>query len=436
VALLGALATGHYDDAQLLPASRRDAAGLLVLALGLAVASAVATLIVAPWRESVASLFNSPDLAPVLHLLPPGLLLLAWGQALEGWHTRHKRFGLVSGGRVAQSIVVVAVQIAAGLLGAGAFGLAGGAALGFAALAFTVGAPLLVRDRAVLRASARWLTLRTLAVRYRRFPLFSTPAAFLNLLSSRVPILLLASFFGATTVGFFGLAFGTLALPVGVVTGAVGQVFGVRAPVAFREGTLGRLTEQVYRRLLAAALFPMAAVALAGPDLFAFVFGEPWREAGVYAQYLAPWIFIASVASPLTRIFDVTEKQRTDLGFSILLFSAQILALVLAYRTGQPRIAVASVAVAGVISRTLQVFWMLRIGGASVKRAGYDLAQHTAVAAALLIPAGLVIWLSESILLLIGALVASGCAYGALVIRMDWRNVHKKDSEPKESTGT
>ena len=426
VALLGALATGHYDDAQLLPASRRDAGGLLLLALGFSAASALAALIVIPWRENLAGLFNSPDLAPVLLFLPPGLLLLAWGQALEGWHTRHDRFRLVSGGRVTQSIVVVAAQIAAGLLGIGALGLAGGAALGFAALTLTIGFPLLAHDRTILRASARWFALRTLAERYRRFPLFSTPAAFLNLLSSRVPILLLASFFGTTTVGLFGLAFGTLALPVGVLTGSVGQVFGVRAPVAFREETLGRLTEQVYRRLVAVALFPMAAVALAGPDLFAFVFGEPWREAGVYAQYLAPWLCIASIASPLTRIFDVTDRQRTDLGFSIFLFSAQLLTLVLAYRTGQPRIAVASVAVAGLASRTLQIIWMLRIGGASVKRAGYDLVQHTAIAAALLIPAGLALWFSESILLLIGALVASGCAYVALVIRMDWRK-----SEPR-----
>ncbi len=421
VALFASLATGHYDDAQLLPASRRDAGGLLLLALGFSVASALATLIIVPSREILASFFNSPDLAPVLLFLPPGLLLLGWGQALEGWHTRHDRFRLVSGGRVAQSIVVVAAQIAAGLLGIGALGLAGGAALGFAALTLTISVPLLLRDRGVLRASARWHSLRTLAKRYRRFPLFSTPAAFLNLLSSRVPILLLASFFGTTTVGLFGLAFGTLALPVGVLTGSVGQVFGVRAPVAFREETLGRLTEQVYRRLVAVALFPMAAVALAGPDLFAFAFGEPWREAGVYAQYLAPWLCIASIASPLTRIFDVTDRQRTDLGFSIFLFSAQLLTLVLAYRTGHPRIAVASVAVAGLVSRTLQIIWMLRIGGASVKRAGYDLVQHTAITAALLIPAGLALWFSESILLLIGALVASGCAYVALVIRMDWR---------------
>ena len=439
VALLGALATGHFDDAQLLPSSRRDAAGLLLLALGLAAATALAALIISPWRENLAMFFKSPDLAPALLLLSPGLLLLACGQALEGWHTRHDRFRLVSGGRVAQSIVVVTVQIGAGVLGAGAFGLAGGAALGFAALTITVGAGLLARDRAVLRASASWPTLRALALRYRRFPLFSTPAAFLNLLSARVPVLLLASFFGSATVGLFGLAFGTLALPVGVVTGSVGQVFGVRAPVAFREETLGSLTAQVYRRLLAVALFPMAAVALAGPDLFAFLFGEPWREAGVYSQYLAPWLCITAIASPLTRLFDVTEKQRADLGFSILLFSVQVLVLVFASRTGQPRIAVAAVAVGGLLSRTLQVIWMLRIGGASVRRAGYDLAQHTAIAVALLIPAGLALWFSESILLLIGAIAAAGFTYAALVVRMDWRKSESDwtaTTEATESTET
>src|SRR5690606_8155649 len=128
-----------------------------------------------------------------------------------------------------------------------ALGLVEGAAVGFGAFFLIVALPLALRDGAVLRAGARLGAMRTLARRYRQFPLFSAPAVFFNMLSARAPVFLLAGFFGDATVGLFGLAFGTLAMPVGVVTGAVGQVYMVRAAEARRLGGLGPLTRQVHR---------------------------------------------------------------------------------------------------------------------------------------------------------------------------------------------
>ena len=61
------------------------------------------------------------------------------------------------------------------------------------------------------------------------------------------------------------------------------------------------------------AAFPVSAVALLGPDLFGAVFGEPWRPAGDVVRVLAPWLWLASVAPPLTRAFDVTERQTAEL---------------------------------------------------------------------------------------------------------------------------
>jgi O-antigen/teichoic acid export membrane protein len=420
-ALGGPLATGRFDDALMLPAARRDAGGLLLLALGMAALTALVVAVLALWREGWAALLDTPALAPALLLLAPTLLALTWGQALEAWHTRFDRFRLVSAGRVAQSGTAAAFQVGAGLLGAGALGLVGGAAAGFGATLLVAGVALVLRDRAVVRAALRSAPMRALAARYRRFPLLSAPAAFLNLLSGRVPILLLAAFFGAATVGLFGLAFGMLATPVGLVTGAVGQVFFVRAAAAHREGALGPLTRQVHRRLVAAALFPMAAAALAGPELFAFVFGAAWREAGVHARLLAPWLFVSAVASPLTRVFDVTERQRADLGFSVVLFGAQAAALLAASGAGEARVAVAAVSTVGTATRLLQVAWLLRIAGVPLGRAALDLGRHLGLALAGLLPAAAALTLDAPPLVLLAAVVLGGLAYLALAARDDRR---------------
>ncbi len=422
IAIVATLTTGHYEDAGLLPASNKDAAGLYLLALGMAATGAVLIVLILPWRGEVASLLNTPALAPALVLLPVGILMAGWGQIIESWHSRQDRFGLISVGRFIQSCVVVGFQIAAGVLGADSLGLTGGAVLGFCALVFVIGIPLLLRDHVILAAAFRRETTLNLAKRYRRFPLFSTPAAFLNLVASRIAVFLLAVFFGTTTVGLFGLAYGTLALPVSLITGSIGQVFAVRAPVAFLENRLGPLTNQVFGRLIAVAIFPMAAVAVAGPDLFALVFGEPWREAGVYAAILSPWLCVMSVASPLTRLFDVTERQRGDLGFSVVLLAAQVVALAIAARSAEPQIGIAAVSVAGLVSRSAQIVWMLRLGSASLSQATRTVIGHGLLAAILLFPAGLAVYLEMPVLWTIAALVIAGAIYAVAVIRMDWKS--------------
>lgn len=430
VSLLGLLATGRYDDAQMLPAARRDAAGLLLLALGAATAVTLLTLGLVIWRDGWAALLKSPNLAPALLLVPAGVLTLAWGQSIESWHTRFDRFRLAAAGRVVQSLAVVGFQVGAGLLGAGALGLVEGAAVGFGAFLLVVAVPLVLRDGAVLRSSARRSVVRPLARRYRRFPLFSAPAVFFNLLSARAPVFLLAAFFGDATVGFFGIAFGTLAMPVGVVTGAVGRVFMVRAAEARRQGGLGPLTRQVHRRLVAVSLFPMAAAALAGPALFAFVFGAAWEEAGVYARLLAPWLFVSAVASPLTRVFDITERLGAAFGFSVVQLLALVAALAVAAGGGDARLAVGAVGAAGTLTRLVQIGWMLRLAGASVRAAAADLGRHLLYALPALGPALGTLALTREPLPLVAALGAGALAYLAAAAWADRRATATQHRRP------
>ena len=46
------------------------------------------------------------------------------------------------------------------------------------------------------------------------------------------------------------------------------------------------------------------------PEIFGFIFGEKWIEAGRYAQIILPWIFMVSLVMPLSFIPDLYKKQR------------------------------------------------------------------------------------------------------------------------------
>jgi O-antigen/teichoic acid export membrane protein len=419
--LFGVVGTGRFEDAMMLPARRADAARLLALALGVALATAVVlAAAVIPWREALSRWLESPSLSPSLVLLPAAGLAAAWGLALETWHTRLGRFRRISAGRVAQSVVAVGTQVTAGVLGASAVGLTAGATAGMAVLALVVAAPLTRRDGGILRVAlrARGLT-RGLAHRYRRFPTFAAPAALLNTLSGRIPVFGLAVVFGAGPTGLYGLAFGTLALPVGVVTSAVGQVFFAHAAPAHRAGTLAPLTRQVHRRLALMAAFPMAAAALAGPEAFALVFGPAWEEAGIYARLLAPWLLLSAIVPPLTRVFDVTERQRADLFFSVLQAAGLTAALAGAAVTGEARVAVGAAGAAGTLLRLAQNAWLLRLAGVPLRHGAADLVRPLVISAPFLGAAWLAGAATRSSLVLVAALAVAGLGYYTVAARTE-----------------
>ncbi len=419
VTALTTVSSGRYEDALMLPEEDGEAAGLLALALlGTTAMAALAALALA-WTPFWTGLLGDEVMRPAVVLLPVGTAFVGWSVTLETWHTRCGRFRIVSVGRTVQSAATVGLQVGAGVAAVGAAGLVGGAAAGFVAVVGVLGAGLLGRDGGLLRASVRLPMLRALARRYARFPLFSAPAALLNVLAGRVPILLLAALFSAEAVGQFGLAFGTLALPLGLVTGAIGQVFFVRAAEAQRTGTLAETALAFYRRLLLITTFPALAVFVAGPALFALVFGPAWGTAGAYARALAPWVLLLSVAVPLTRIFDVTERQRADLRFSVFLFVVQVGGFSAAASLGGG--AAQAVWVLGGLGaglRALHIVWMLHLAGVRPFRVTLEALRMIAYATPFLLLVAAVQAATDSGAAVLGAVVAGGLGYLGLTV---WR---------------
>ncbi len=362
--LLFVLGTLRYEDALLLPRDEAEARGLLRLsACMLTGLSLLCLLLSLPARLL---LQHQTALADWLPWLAPTLLIMGSGRLAELWLMRRQAFRMLSTGTALRATTTTTVRLVAGLppIQAGATGLIGGYLSGLLSTLLLYGWRL---HRTRSFSSKPSLPLRPLAHRYRHFPLFTLPAALLNALSMRLPFLLLLAFFDAQVLGFFGRAFMVLTVPLGLVGGATGQVFFVRAAeVRHSSNALRPLTLRVYHRLLQIGLYPALLLIMMGPELFAFVFGTPWRTAGQYAAWITPWLLLAGLASPLTRLFDVLERQRADLATSALLFLLQTLGLIIGGLHGHPETALLLLGLAGSLGRTLQLGVLLHLAGASL----------------------------------------------------------------------
>jgi O-antigen/teichoic acid export membrane protein len=353
--ILSTITSLRYEDAIPLPRKTRDGAQIFSLANLFNISINLALLPIIIWRRDIALWMHMPELVQWLWLLPFMAILLNMTRIIETWFTRQKDFKLISVNRIAQNTLGNAFQLGGGMVKLGTTGLLLGAFLGRLMSLVFLWRELWKKDGALVKAQFKWPLLQSKIKPYQRFGLYSMPAALLNTLPAQLIFLVLQKYFSQATVGEFGRGFKLLAIPAALLSSAIGQVFFLQAAEAVQDNHLPETTAETFRRMVSLGLLPTVITWFAAPDLAALILGEEWRMAGVYAQYLAPWIFLSALASPLTRIFDVLQHQKWDLAFSILMFVIQMGVLWYSLDRYNALFSIQCLSFTGVIMRALQI---------------------------------------------------------------------------------
>lgn len=377
--------TLRYEAAIPLPESEGEALDVLALAV-LATVSISALVGLVAWliAANVVVVTVPTTMRAMLWLLPLGLLLVGLQQTFTLWATRLTAFGTSARSSIAAGGAGTASQIALGVPATGVIGLVLGYLFGrlggIIVLIRTIGSS----RRAALRGTST-SRLRAVAARHRRFPLYALWAALLNTASVQAPVLLLAAMFDTTVVGWFSITVRVLQLPSTLVGSAVAQVFYARISREDRSD-VAATTRVVYGSLVALGAGPMVLLAVGGQQLFALVFGEAWAEAGTYAQWLAPWLLLVFVTSPLSTLVFVRERQRTDLVFQALLLGMRTATLVAGAALGSATLAIVMFGVVSAVLWGGYMLWLLRIGGVGVQQPLWWLTRNVMVALLLSTP--------------------------------------------------
>jgi lipopolysaccharide exporter len=361
--ILAIVSCFSYHLAIMLPKEDEDAANLAALSAVLVVAtSAVSGAVLLLFADSIAAALNVPALADYIGLIPVLVFLNGLFFVLNYWLSRREKFGTVAGGRVANSLVNKGVQIGAGIGSASPVGLIAGAVAGYGAANLLMAGEVR-KDRALFSSVTR-ARVRAVAVRYKKFPIFTSWSTAANEVSRQVSPIFLAFFFTPAVVGLYSLAYQAVSLPLGLIGTAVSQVFYQRASEERKKtGKIGPIVEEVHRRLVAISIFPMLLLLIIGEEMFVLLLGAQWYEAGFYVKLLVPWIFFMFVSSPLTVIFSVLEKQGAGLAFDLVLLASRVASLTIGGMTGDPVIAILLFSLTGAIFCAFMNLWLLKLAG-------------------------------------------------------------------------
>ncbi|MEN6406739.1 MAG: oligosaccharide flippase family protein [Thermoguttaceae bacterium] len=359
VSIVSCVASLRYDMALMLPKDDRDAAGLLwlcgIVTSGIA---AISMVVCVCFGGQIGRLLQTPELTPWLWAAPISIFLIGIWQSLIFWATRRKKFHITSVSQVTRAAMGSGSQAAAGLFGPSVLGLIFGMILGDACGSAVFSSQVLKRDWPLIRGALSRSRLKRLLREYSDFPVYTAPQSLLNTVSAYVPSLLLAHYFGVAVVGYYTFGVRIVLLPANLVGNSLRSVLFQKATEVYHSGgDTYALFKKATLGLMGMAALPTLVIMLLAPMLAAFILGEEWRTAGVYASWLVLWLAVGFCNVPAVLFGQIYRRQRMLFGVEVVLLVARVLAIVLGGIYGTALQAVILYSIVGVLYNAFLIAW-------------------------------------------------------------------------------
>lgn len=365
VIIVGPISALTYPIAIVLPEKNEDARGLIQLSFLTSVVSAIFLILALfLFYDHIVNLFNLKNISPFLFLLPFVAIFSGSLQIMENWLIRSKQFKVTAKVAVLQALVLQGSMVIIGLfypyatvlifLSTFGIGLKAAMMIGFSNKEENI-------DFKIKRKQRK--QIKMLALKYKDFPVFRAPEVFLDAVSQGLPIILLASFFGPASAGFYSIGYTVLSIPSQLIGKSVGDVFYPRISDAANTGeNMTDLIKKATYYLGVVGFAPYIVVILFGPALFSFVFGDEWLMAGQYARWIALWSFFKFLNKASVTALPALSAQSFQLNSTIITLVSRIGALAIGfYIFKSDLIAVALFSITGAILNIVFIVMTLHI---------------------------------------------------------------------------
>jgi O-antigen/teichoic acid export membrane protein len=310
-----------YSMAYVLPKEEERFLSLVRLNLGLTVSVCVAFEIAALFSDHLYAAF--PGWSPLggwIHFVAPVALCYALATMATQWLTRVKKFKQSAFTGATTDVGMRLFNLCYGLYSAGrVHGLIIGEVIMRTAIMPIYARSLWDQGLRKIRRGWSWERSKSIAKEYRRYPLMIFPERWVSLLGMQLPIFLLAS--DLSSVGHYSLGASLLLMPLRLLGFSMSTVYLQKASEIALQAPdeLKRVTKGLFDRLFWIGIGPFLMMVFFADEVFALIFGEPWRAAGVVTAYLGGFFFLRLLTEPMSSLFNVVGKEHVMLVFQIIL---------------------------------------------------------------------------------------------------------------------
>lgn len=364
IGILTPIAALTYPIAIVLPKKDRDAQVLIQVSIFISLGMAIlVSIILLLFNQFIVSLFSIKDVSSFLYLIPFAILFSGFLQVMEQWLIRTKQFQISAKVELTQALLINGGKLGIGFFQPIASVLIFISAIGPGIKAILMG--IFSRKMGVnqLFKFSSVGEIKQLAINYKDFPIYRAPQVLINAISINLPVVLLSTFFGTASVGFYSIAISVLSIPSGLIGKSVGDVFYPRISEAAKNSeNLTNLIKKAMITLTFFAIVPFGIIILFGPWLFSLVFGSEWGMAGEYSRWIAIWLFFNFVYQPCIKSLPVLSAQSFHLKFTIITLIFNVLSVFGGYYIfSSDLIAIALFGISGAILNIILIIITLRL---------------------------------------------------------------------------
>lgn len=251
-------------------------------------------------------------------ILPIIVLLIGTGNVFQNWLNRNKKYKQLGFGKILNSIGNNSLLLIIGFVGGGAWGLLLGNIFGLILFNLFFIYKIFYVDKVRLGKPQK-ARMKELTKEFKEFPLINTPQALIESLQLHGLIYLLKIFFNTTIVGWYSFAMRVLQAPMWLIGTSIAQVFYKEASEDLHNS--GNIIASVKKTIKFSAVIGLPVIVVLlffGPPLFSFIFGESWRDSGIYAQILAPWIYFDFIRYSVSQAPILVKRMKSMFLFAVI----------------------------------------------------------------------------------------------------------------------
>ncbi len=254
-------------------------------------------------------------------LIPFSLLFAGFGQILTYLGLRLQQFSITATAKIVQSSTYVAAASLLGSVFPSAFVLTFADLVARIAL---VGASMRGEFFSTFKQCAPLKQQTLLTVRpYMHLPLVSMPSAIINVLGSSFTAVMLISLFSASEAGNYAMVERALGAPIAAIASAASQAFMAALSKQRLSAVDNRsLFVKIVKTHAVTAAVPTLILLFSARPLAPLLLGPAWEMAGIYAQILAPMLYVSFLTMPVNMTLVLCGKQSWQLRWDALRLAA------------------------------------------------------------------------------------------------------------------
>lgn len=300
IAIAGVLTTLRYELAIPLPKSARKVMGTFWLSAGINfIFLLLFSFILFFFNEDIFRILNVEH-NNAIYLLPVMLFIFGWYRIFTQLSIQTKEFKLLSKSKVYQTIFTLFGQLS--------FSLYGSITLVISHILGMFVYVLFLKKNIYKFKSFNNPKQRFFE--YIDFPKYSLPGGMFRISNIEMYPIVFTLFYSPYIAGVYALSYRLLIAPASLLGAAIGNVFTADASSAFRENRLNKMLEH-YLSLMIVFLMPGFVFFIAYFEYIApVIFGDDWKDVGLYVLIMSPWMFMVLLVSPFTIIPAIASKQK------------------------------------------------------------------------------------------------------------------------------